>query len=81
MGSSIRRLQKCEGEKLLIVAAQHMDIIRHRYPAFAPHMGGGEEEQGSFETNSAYNKQKQLACEEQIREEMENIISEKCDLV
>jgi hypothetical protein len=32
-------------------------------------------------TNSAYNSKKKMECEEFIRVEMENIMSEKCDLM
>lgn len=104
VGACLRRLQKLEGEKLLLVAAQHMDLIQLHYPAFAPHMGagavgaaggragkaslsGGEDSVSATTTaaaakaNSEYNTKKKLECEEKIREEMENIMSEKCDLM
>ena len=80
IGASIRRLQKHEGSKLVIVAAQHMDLIIEKYPAFAPHMGKGSVG-GRLITNKEYNAQKKEQCENGIREEMENIMSEKCDLV
>jgi hypothetical protein len=95
VGACIKRLQKHEGEKLMVVAAQHMDIIREHYPAFAPHMGactnGSDSDSGGGSsavmvaegnaTNSAYNSKKKMECEEFIRVEMENIMSEKCDLM
>lgn len=88
LGSCLQRLQQLEGEKLLLVAAQHMDLIQLHYPAFAPHMGavggggGGDAASASAAaTHRAYNTKKKLECEEKIREEMENIMSEKCDLL
>mmetsp|Transcript_28731 Transcript_28731/g.48473 ORF Transcript_28731/g.48473 Transcript_28731/m.48473 type:complete len:239 (-) Transcript_28731:68-784(-) len=92
IGACIKRLQKHEGEKLMVVAAQHMDLIREHYPEFAPHMvgGGGGAAGGdgkaismaeNIAANIEYNAKKRLESERRISDEMENIISEKCELV
>lgn len=74
----------------MVVAAQHMDQIREHYPEFAPHMVGGGTSGGdgkavsmadNIAANTEYNSKKRLECERLITEEMENIISEKCELI
>ena len=79
-GLSIQRLQKHESEKLVLVAALHMDKIRERFPAFTPHLSGGGLTLDA-QSHKEYIAEKKRACEDRVREEMENVISEKCDLI
>ena len=79
IGASVQRLQQQESEKLVIVAAEHMELIKQQYPAFVKHMGG--EKNDVDLSHLSYTNKKRLECENRISEEITNLMSEKCDLV
>ena len=75
-------MQKHEGDKLLHVAAHHLDVIRAHYPQFAVHMGGtSQKAENCSNSELSYNEKKKRECEENIREEMDNIMTEKYELM
>jgi ERCC4-type nuclease len=73
----IQRVQKIEGEKLVLVAARHLDLIRGRFPALATQMG-----LPILRTDDpTYISTKIHQCEHNISELMEEIQSEKLELL
>lgn len=75
IGNEISKIQQLESNKLILTAAKHLDSIRERFPELSAHMGL------TSQTESSYNSQKILECEENIRNVLENIQSMKCDLL
>lgn len=72
----IIKLQNYEKEKLVLIAAQHLDTIRVRYPMLATHIGLPSQPQ-----DNSYTLNKIRQCEENINNILENIQGLKCDLI
>ncbi len=71
----IQLIQKFESEKLVLVAAKHLDLIRQNFPALSSHIGL------TGSTDGKYNDQKIAERIDQIQNSLENIQSIKCDLM
>ncbi len=71
----IQLIQKSESEKLVLVAAKHLDVIRQNLPALSTHMGL------TGSTDGKYTDQKVAELIDQIQNSLENIQSIKCDLL
>jgi hypothetical protein len=70
----ITEIQSTESEKIVLVAAKHMDLIVANFPALEGHMGITRPSGGSD-----YNIDKIRQCEAKIAKVLENIQIEKCD--
>lgn len=74
LSNSIKSIQEFEGQKLVLVAAMHLDAIQTKYPNLKPHISGEE-----TSTDSSYNRTKVSQLEERICELLEEIIAERND--
>mmetsp|Transcript_21517 Transcript_21517/g.31256 ORF Transcript_21517/g.31256 Transcript_21517/m.31256 type:complete len:196 (+) Transcript_21517:63-650(+) len=72
----IADVQRCESQKLVLVAAKHLDLIRDHNPALADHIGVP-----MTQADSTYATGKILECESRVRSLIEDIQCEKCDLL
>jgi hypothetical protein len=67
-------IQQLESEKLVLVAAVHLDKIQRNYPSLQLHIGSGN-------TDPNYNITKIATLQENISEIIENIIAEKTEII
>lgn len=74
---SINDIQLLEKEKLLLVAAQHLDKMHLSIPSLGANMGNLS--LTTTETNSKYAIDKMRQLEQKISESLENFQSLKCD--
>jgi hypothetical protein len=86
LSENIDKLQQLEKEKLLLVAARHLDKLRSNLPSLIPVPNVLEESTADVEgqvgsSSTSKNSRRILQIESEVSGIMEEIQSLKCDLV
>lgn len=74
----INQIQLLEKEKLLLIAAQHLDVMYKKFPSIAPNMGSNMT-LSSTAVNAIYSSDKIIEIQVKISDILEEFQSLKCD--